>query len=377
MEGQKPRFTDFFDLLEVDHNSSKDDVQKAFMLKASIWHPDKADSDDDREYYTKIYQDLQTAYKILSNEHSRKQYIDARQTTDMEFKSIDRNVGYACTNQFKANDGKFDADAFQTAFTQSLDQKELDAVQNLKAGQFGQTGVVDDSDYQSLMERRVVDLAHFEAQTDKVFTATDFDANTFNRAFDFMKEKNPGKGVQLYDGNPMAMFSGGGLEECDPMSGINFGSGTNFTGQHMDNLVMGQSINPGAELDLKAFHTGEQYGQEQKLTNNEIQQKMAAISADREDLAVMNKEQFVVEPSEIELLYSDLFQPMNVEGLEAPINIAGSESKSESEPELKLELDLNLKTVTLPLDSSKIRKKIEQKKRVTKIQKNVVAIGST
>lgn len=355
MEVEKRRFTDFFDLLEVDRNATKEQVQKAFMLKASVWHPDKADSDNDREYYTKIYQDLQTAYKILSNEHSRKQYIDAQQTTDLEFMHADRDMGYAQTDQFKTVDGKFDAQAFQAAFDQTRDQKEFEAMQQLQGTQYGQSSTVTDGDLQSLMARRDADLAQLKAETQQIFTGTgaDFDSDTFNRAFDFMKEKNPGKGVQLYEGNPMAMFSGGGLEECDPMSGISFHNGTDFMGQHMDNLVLGQSVNPGTDLDLKSLQTGERYGQTQKLTNDEIQSRMAAIQADRENLATMDKTQFVVEPSEIEKLYSDLFQPMHVEGLEAPVG-AGGPGGPGGPGSAK--------------ERNSIRKKIEQK-RTAKIEK--------
>lgn len=358
METAKRRFTDFFDLLEVDRNASKEAIQKAFMLKASIWHPDKAETDTDREYYTKVYSDLQAAYKILSNDRSRKQYIDAQQTTDLEFKFADRDVGYAQTDQFRTENGQFDKGAFEQAFEQTRDQRELEAFQALSAqyGQYRQP--VNDDDLRSLMARRDADLENIKNETEQVFTGTgkNFDADTFNRAFDFMKERSPGKGVQPYEGDPMAMFSGGGLQECDPMSEINFRNGTDFTGQHMDNLVRGQSINPGRDLDLKSLRTGEKYGLEQKLTNDELQSRMAAIQSDREKLATLDKQQFVVEPTEIEMLYSDLFQPANIEGLEAPVagakteqRAAGSGSGSAS-------------------GINRIRKKIDEKKTVQKKQ---------
>lgn len=354
MEVDKRHFTDYFELLEVSRDASKGDIQKAFMLKASIWHPDKAETDADREYFTKIYQDLQMAYKILSNEHSRKQYIDTQQTTDLEFKFAERNVGYCHTDKFRTGDGRFDKDAFQTAFEQTRSQKDMEAMQQLQQSRYGQRGTVTGNDLQSLMNHRDSELSQLNAETAKIFSGTDFDPNCFNRAFDYMKEKNPGKGVQPYEGDPVAMFSGGGLEECDPMSGVMFHDGTNFTGRHTDDMVLGQSINPGADFDLKAFQTGEQYGQEQKLTNDEIQRKLSEISSDRERLATMDKVQFVVEPSEIEKLYSDLFQPMdNIEQLEAPVH-----HEEAPPPPPRSEGVLR--------DSGKIRKKIEQKSKIEK-----------
>ena len=63
----------------------------------------------------------------------------------------------------------------------------------------------------------------------------------------------------------------------------------------------------------------------------------------------MNKAQFVVEPSEVEKMYPDLFAPMNIEGLEAPVATRPKETVTATAP---------------PRDSEKIRKKIEQKKMV-------------
>lgn len=355
MDVEKRRFTDFFDLLEVDRDATKEDVQKAFMVKATVWHPDKAENDKDREYYTKIYQDLQTAYKVLSNEHSRKQYMDAQQTTDMEFLRAERDVGYGTTDMFRTESGKFDEQAFKEAFEQSRDQKEIEALHNLES-KYKHNEVVTDNDYKSLLARRDEDLANLKDETAQVFTADDFNADTFNRAFDFMKERSPGKGVQQYEGDPMSMFSGGGLEECDPMSGVNFRGGTDFTGQNMDNMVMGQSINPGHDLDLKSFQTGERYGQEEKITNEELQRRMAEAQADRENLATMDRNQFICEPSEVETLYSELFRPMDVEGLEAPVGAGGTETESTRNAESTLNAE---STRNEPV--SKIRKKIQSK----------------
>ena len=69
----------------------------------------------------------------------------------------------------------------------------------------------------------------------------------------------------------------------------------------------------------------------------------------------MDKTQFIVEPSEIEQQYTDLFAPMEVEGLEAPIQsiVEESKSKSESKSESKPKMGR---------DSTVIRKKIEQRK---------------
>jgi len=360
----KRRFTDYFDLLEVDRNATKDDVQKAFMKKASIWHPDKAETESDREYYTKIYQDLLAAYKLLSNERTRKMYIDAQQTTNLEFKMMDRDVGYGATDQFKDSSGKFDIDAFHQSFNQTRDQKELDAMASFtdSVTSGGVDTRVDDSDFQSFLARREQENQMLRESTQQVFSGTgsNFDSDMFNRAFDFMKERNPGNAVQPYEGDPMAMFSGGGLAECDPMSGIQFTNGLSFTsGKHVDNLVLGQSVNPNiGELDLNQLKAGGAYHKEAKLTEQEIQAKMAAIQEQRTSLATMDRSQFIIEPSEIETLYADLFAPMDVEGLEAPIAPTALAPNSSSTAAAHATKD----KVAAAAASGSIRKKIEQKK---------------
>lgn len=314
----KKRFTDYFDLLEVERNATKEEIQKAFMIKASIWHPDKADSEQDREYYTKMYQDLQSAYKVLSNDNSRKQYCDAQQTTDLEFKFAERNVTYENTDAFKDKSGKFDKTAFNDAFNQTRDEKEMSEMNKLNKNT--SNGFIRDSDIKSFLNKRDEQLKNINEETQQIFngTGTNFDKDTFNRAFDYMKDKSPGTGVQLYEGDPMSLFSGGGLVECDTMAPVQFKNGTDFTGQTVDNLVQGQSVNPGSNFDLTSLQTGESYGTEQRLTNQEVQSKMNEIQRDREQLATMDKSEFVIEPSEIEKVYSSLFEPMDMEGLDSP-----------------------------------------------------------
>lgn len=359
MDSAKRRFRDFFDLLEVDRNVTTEDVRKAFIKKASIWHPDKAENDEDREYFTKIYQDLQTAYKILSNENSRKQYVDAQQTTDLEFMHADRDKGYYKTTQFKTDDGEFDENAFKQAFDATRDDTEAKAWNELNQ-QYAKEGKIKNVDYQDIMKQRELEDETLKQQ--QVFTGTgnEFDVNTFNRAFDLMKEQQPGTGVQLYEGMPQGMFSSGGLEETDLVSGVKFTGGASFLGSDMDNLVQGLSTNPQVgQLDLEALNTGEDYGKDTKMSTQDIQDRIAAMQADRDELMTMKQDQFIVEPTEIETLYSELFAPADIEGLEAPVY--QKESRSDQDQE----------SVPVHHDNSRIRQKIAVKNAEKKAVKPV------
>jgi curved DNA-binding protein CbpA len=360
MKEIKHRFKDYFDLLNVDKNSTKEDVQKAFMNKASVWHPDKAENDEDREYYTKMYQDLQAAYKILSNDNSRRQYIDSQQTTDIEFKNMERDLGYGTTTQFKKDDGKFDADAFTAAFDQSRDEYDAGLLDELTK-KYATPAKVTDNEYQDLLARR--EQEQQEIAQPHVFNSTDFDANVFNRAFDFMKTSQPGNGVQLYEGLPRSMFSSNGLQECDMISAVNFGNGTTFTAQNMDNLILGQSVNPQlGYLDLKELDTGIDYGREDKMSTEDMMKRINSMQSDRDQLANMSRDQYIVEPTEIETLYADLFAPVDVEGLEAPKLVQSKPvpvSTEQSKPtKIREKIDLKKHASAITLTPTRLEKKV-------------------
>ena len=80
----KTKFKDYFELLEVTKDSTKDEIKKSFMAKALVYHPDKAKTDVQRNIHTRLYTDLQEAYRILTNDEARKQYMDANQPTQMD-----------------------------------------------------------------------------------------------------------------------------------------------------------------------------------------------------------------------------------------------------------------------------------------------------
>ena len=67
--------SDLFKVLGVERNCTTQDVRKAFMTQALIWHPDRA-PEEKKDEYTKQYELLQEAYKTLSNEqHQTKSNI--------------------------------------------------------------------------------------------------------------------------------------------------------------------------------------------------------------------------------------------------------------------------------------------------------------
>lgn len=312
------KFTDYFQLLGVDQEATKDDIKRAFMAKALVYHPDKARDEEERKKLTNMYQDLQEAYRILSGDESRRQYADARQHTFLDFKREDRDVGYKQCTQFKTVDDKgntvFDTNAFGKSFLHD-DETSYQKLQE----QYTKDGKLQDSNIKSFMDRRREEdeAINKDITCLNLGRGKEFDRNAFNRMFDAMKSREPSNGVQPYGNIPTGLFSSGGLVEDDRFSSLTMNNGFGFAPAGVDNLVSGYQFNP-TELNINDFRGLPEYGVENKLTSQQIAAKLSEHQDDRLRLGTMKKEEYVTQPSEIELAYSELFKANNVEGLEAP-----------------------------------------------------------
>lgn len=62
---------DYYDILGVERNASKDEIKKAFHKLAHQYHPDRDPNNPDAE---KKFKEVNGAYQVLSNEEKRRQY---------------------------------------------------------------------------------------------------------------------------------------------------------------------------------------------------------------------------------------------------------------------------------------------------------------
>ncbi len=73
---------DYYKILGVDRNSSKDDIKKAFRKLAHKYHPDKEDGDEGK------FKEASEAYSVLSNDKKRAQY-DSGGNFDFNSSNVD------------------------------------------------------------------------------------------------------------------------------------------------------------------------------------------------------------------------------------------------------------------------------------------------
>jgi curved DNA-binding protein len=70
--------SDYYQTLGVSKNATPDEIKKAYRKLASATHPDKGGD-------TKKFQDIQTAYAVLSDEQKRAQYDNPVQNVEFNF----------------------------------------------------------------------------------------------------------------------------------------------------------------------------------------------------------------------------------------------------------------------------------------------------
>lgn len=93
---------DYYDVLNVSRNSSKEDIKNAYRKLALQYHPDRNKSPDAEEKFKEISE----AYAVLSDDEKRRQYdqfghagIDSRYSWDDLFRGVDfgevfRDIGF-------------------------------------------------------------------------------------------------------------------------------------------------------------------------------------------------------------------------------------------------------------------------------------------
>lgn len=82
---------DYYKILGLTKEASKDEIKKAFRSLAKKYHPDK---NKDDESAIKMFQDVSEAYEVLGNEKSREEYDKKLETMNSKQANGTRPNGF-------------------------------------------------------------------------------------------------------------------------------------------------------------------------------------------------------------------------------------------------------------------------------------------
>jgi len=85
----------YYDVLGVDKNASKDDIKKAFRKLSKKWHPDlhTKDSEADRQQAEDKFKEINEAYSVLSDPEQKRKYDTYGTVNDQEIHSQQAEEG--------------------------------------------------------------------------------------------------------------------------------------------------------------------------------------------------------------------------------------------------------------------------------------------
>jgi len=274
----RKKFKDYFELLDVTKDSTKDEIKKAFMAKALVWHPDKAKTEAQKKIHTRLYTDLQEAYRILTNEESRKQYMDANQPTQIDLiRREDRDISY----KPPAPGERFDPREFS---------KRFDAAR-------------EDADFAKLNQRFNIEAPVRRNEVDSYIRQRDMDLREVSKSGTLPYEMRTLAAAT--DLEELGGYNYGGLEETNGLTAT-----ISFANYGIENIISEPQRFEG--LDLRSHDSKIT---DSKITKSEAADRVRKIQAERESLAQLKGPDFKVQKSEIESAFQDLFVS-KVEGLE-------------------------------------------------------------
>ena len=291
----------YYELLGISSvNVTNDKVKKAFMTKALLWHPDKAKDEKEVAIFTKMYENLQKAYKILSTEESRKQYSDAQQSTSVELINEIRDRSYQRSEEYAIATPvgyTFDRDTFNKDFNRGREAiTEEDKPISLT------------SSLEQLIKKREEDIT--TSTSTQIFNQEEYNGTLFNLVFEHVKAtqtqpKSHNQGLAVYEA---PLSSGSGLAEIDVYS-MDILSNTNG-----GELNMHMVYNP-VNIDLNEFKKTIKDNSPPPAPHPAVDvaedlKKVEDIQRERAMLLEMDKSTYSTEPTEIEKLYAELYSSL-------------------------------------------------------------------
>ncbi len=195
---------DLYKLIGVLPNASALDINNAYKQCISKCHPDKVE-ENKKDQYKKLFQAINTAYAVLSDEASRKEYDSMRgvmnqATTD--YYSLKKSHG-----DYQKTIGEYRPATDQEKLTFSQKNAELDLKRGINRSDEGiiskEEAKKKYSDLQAERSRMDAEIKH-----QKLFEGK-MDNKKFNAMFDKLHSKNNNTDLITSLGQPQAFNNGG------------------------------------------------------------------------------------------------------------------------------------------------------------------------
>jgi curved DNA-binding protein len=111
------QYKDYYNILQVNKNSTQDDIKKAFRTLAKMYHPDTNPGNKEAE---EKFKDISEAYEVLSDPEKRKQYdlmgSERNFHNDFDFDPSPFGFGRNVRYEYRTNAGKDHSDFFDMFF---------------------------------------------------------------------------------------------------------------------------------------------------------------------------------------------------------------------------------------------------------------------
>lgn len=180
----KIKSTSLYNVLDIEPESTIDEIKNAYYKLAKQYHPDTVDSDDKDTIakYANKFEEIKKAYIILSDEFKRKQYNQALSSMFYTLKGNERDTNYHKSTEYSTGDKMFDTDKFNEDFKLTMKHEERKLLIELENSDTKN----DQYALDSYLRLRAAEKEVFGNQT--CIDPKKFDSTIFNQMYDYLKE---------------------------------------------------------------------------------------------------------------------------------------------------------------------------------------------
>lgn len=317
-----------YSILNVEKNATTEEISKAYLSLALTCHPDKAPdnlSEEQKKQFEDNWHKIKNAYEILSDPIKRGTYDSVSNSGYNELaNNPDRQyVTKQMPHEFCDDNNKFNKKKFNEVFNQSRTDNTVDIDDTLQK--------MKTHEIQDAIAKREQDNYVIKKQTKLIN-----DISRFNFLFEKIKNNEGGASTDLAEYIPDNTFSyKNTLVDCNE----ELTNGFVFNNTSMEDLIEGNIYDNIDNIEVTENdiinHEKQKADQMRKLSSLEIQRLLDQRMEETKILTHLSHDDYIIEQTEVEREFKDVFIPVEVEELE-------SKTSKETRNKKKLVFDNNM-----------------------------------